>query len=161
MITKKMIKNLYSESETKEATGAASAGGFSAPAFSMWSEDEKAKSEYKKGESVEGEFKEATGSGSVGAYDVPGFQDVNMRGNTLKGKGRSWKKSQIPGGSFVNINPKCKTFPYCSQGNSKDKPVRLTKNSPLNEAIYNVSLRTGLSVNEIKNIILSKIDNHL
>ena len=49
-----MIKNLYSESETKEATGAASAGGFSAPAFSMWSEDEKAKSEYKKGESVEG-----------------------------------------------------------------------------------------------------------
>jgi hypothetical protein len=84
-----------------------------------------------------------------------------MRGNTLKGKGRSWKKSQIPGGSFVNINPKCKTFPYCSQGNSKDKPVRLTKNSPLNEAIYNVSLRTGLSVNEIKNIILSKIDNHL
>ena len=161
MITKKMIKKLYTESETKEATGAASAGGFSAPAFSMWSEDEEAKSEYKESDPVEGEFKEATGSGSVGAYDVPGFQDVNMRGNTLKGKGRSWKKSQIPGGSFVNINPKCKTFPYCSQGNSKDKPVRLTKNSPLNEAIYNVSLRTGLSVNEIKNIILSKIDNHL
>ena len=184
MITKKMIKKLYTESETKEATGAASAGGFSAPAFSMWSKDDEAKSEYKRPkvkevredeeycdscDSVKSkcvcpkkvEATEATDSSSVGAYDFNSFQNVNMKGNTLKGKGRSWKKSQIPGGSFVNINPKCKTFPYCSQGNSKDKPIRLTKNSPLNEAIYNVSLRTGLSVNEIKNIILSKIDNHL
>lgn len=161
MITKKILKAIFAESETKEATGAASAGGFSAPAFSMWSEDDEAKAEYKKSEPVEGEFTEATGSGSVGAYDVPGFQDVNMKGNTLKGKGRSWKKSQIPGGSFVDINPKCKTFPYCSQGNSKDKPVRQRKTSPMNEAINNVSIRTGLSVDEIKNIILSKLDNHL
>lgn len=156
-----MLKSIFNESETKEATGAASAGGFSAPAFSMWSEDEEAKNEYKKSEPVEGEFTEATGSGSVGAYDVPGFQDVNMKGNTLKGKGRSWKKSQIPGGTFVEINPKCKTFPYCSQGNSKDKPVREKTSSPMNEAIYNVSLKTGLSVDEIKKIILSKLDNHL
>ena len=160
--------------EATEATGAASAGGFSGPAFSMWSEDDEAKSEYKKGEPKEGEFKEATSSSSVGAYDAPGFQDVNMRGNTLKGKGTSWKRSQIPGGSFVDINPKCKKFPYCSQGNSKDKPVKLRKTapknnvktirrrmSPINEAILNVSLKTGLSVEQIKNIILSKIDSNL
>jgi len=157
--------------EATEATGAASAGGFSGPAFSMWSEDDEAKSEYKKGEPKEGEFKEATSSSSVGAYDAPGFQDVNMRGNTLKGKGTSWRKSQIPGGSFVNIDPKCKKFPYCSQGNSKDKPAKLSKsepkrvkkrkNSPMNEAIYNVSLRTGLSEEQIKKIILSVIDNTL
>ena len=159
MITKKMIKNILKESETKEATGAASAGGFSAPAFSMWSEDEEAKEEYKR---MEGEFKEATGSGSVGAYDVPGFQDVNMRGNTLKGKGRSWKKTQVPGGSFVEIDKKCKTFPYCSQGDSKDKPIRLRKkSSPLSEAIENVSVKTGLSVEKIKSIILSKINDNL
>jgi len=166
MITKKMIKNILKESETKEATGAASAGGFSAPAFSMWSEDEEAKEEYKR---MEGEFKEATGSGSVGAYDVPGFQDVNMRGNTLKGKGRSWKKTQVPGGSFVEIDKKCKTFPYCSQGDSKDKPVKTTKSlskrkkrsSPLSEAIENVSIKTGLSVEKIKSIILSKINDNL
>ena len=154
-----MIKNILKESETKEATGAASAGGFSAPAFSMWSEDEEAKEEYKR---MEGEFKEATGSGSVGAYDVPGFQDVNMRGNTLKGKGRSWKKTQVPGGSFVEIDKKCKTFPYCSQGDSKDKPIRLRKkSSPLSEAIENVSIKTGLSVEKIKSIILSKINDNL
>ena len=156
MITKKQIL----ENETKEATGATSAGGFSAPLFSMFSDDKKAKKEYKKNK-VEGEFKEATSSSSVGSYDAPGFEDVKMKGNNLKGRGRSWKKTQIPGGSFVQIDKKCKTFPYCSQGNSKDKPVKYLKNSPLSEAIYNVSLRTGLTEDEIKKIILNKTIGNL
>jgi hypothetical protein len=171
---KKLLNRLIEQAfkETKEATGASSAGGFSSPAFSMWSEDDEAKSEYKRMDQVEGEFTEATTSSSSGAYDAPGFQDVNMKGNTLKGKGTSWKKSQIPGGSFVDINPKCKTFPYCDQGNTGavrykkttpkgtgKKPKR--KSSPMNEAIYNVSLKTGLSEERIKNIILSVIDNNL
>jgi hypothetical protein len=150
------------EKETKEATGASSAGGFSSPAFSMWSEDDEAKSEYKKSKKEEGEFKEATTSSSVGAYDAPGFQDVNMKGNTLKGKGRSWKKTQISGGSFVDINPKCKTFPYCNQGNTGAVSYRKSKSkSPLSEAIENVSLKTGLSTEKIKNIILSKLVDNL
>jgi hypothetical protein len=134
----------------------------------MWSEDDEAKAEYKRMEDTQEEFTEATTSASVGAYDVPGFQDVNMKGNTLKGKGTSWKKSQIPGGSFVDIDPKCKTFPYCNQGNTgavryrKSKPKnKKSKSSPMNEAIYNVSLKTGLSEIEIKNIILSHIDSNL
>ena len=150
MITKRQIL----ENETKEATGASSAGSFSAPLFSMWSDDEEAKEEYKR---TEGEFKEATTSSSVGAYDVPGFQDINMKGNTLKGKGRSWKQTQIPGGSYVEIDKKCKTFPYCNQGNSGAVKYRKSKSkSPLQEAIENVSLNTGLTVDEIKKIILSK-----
>lgn len=157
--------------EPKEVTGTGG-GGYSSPAFSMWSEDDEAKAEYKRMDQVEGEFTEATGSGSVGAYDAPGFQDVNMRGNTLKGNGRSWKKSQIPGGSFVHINPKCKTFPYCNQGNTGAVSYKKTatkrksnkskrKSSPLSEAIENVSLRTGLSVDEIKSILLKTIDKTL
>jgi hypothetical protein len=172
IIRKEDIRKYITEAfkETKEATGTGG-GGYSAPAFSMWSEDEVAKSEYKrkKDETVEGEFTEATTSASVGAYDVPGFQDVNMRGNTVKGKGSSWKKSQIPGGSFVEINPKCKTFPYCNQGNtgavrykkSAPKGKRKSKKSPMNEAIYNVSLKTGLSEEEIKKVILLSIDSNL
>jgi hypothetical protein len=165
MIRKSILYKLLSENETKEATGASSAGGFSGPAFSMWSEDEEAKSEYKRSEKQEGEFTEATSSSSVGAYDVPGFQDVNMKGNTLKGKGRSWKQTQLKGGSFVEINPKCKKFPYCNQGNtgavSYRNPKNKNKKSPLAEAIENVSLRTGLSVEEIKNIIVSKLNSNL
>jgi hypothetical protein len=166
-MNKKILDKLIEQAfkETKEATGSGSAGNsISAPAFSMWSEDDEAKSEYKKGEPVEGEFTEATGSGSVGAYDANSFENIGMKGNTLKGQGRSWKKSQIPGGSFVEINKKCKTFPYCNQGNTGavtyKKPSK-SKKSPMNEAIENVSIKTGLSVEEIKNIILKSIDRNL
>lgn len=140
--------------ETKEATGASSAGNsISAPAFSMWSDDEEAKSEYKR---MEGEFKEATDSSSVGPYDANSFENINMRGNTTKGRGRSWKQTQIPGGSYVDINEKCKKFPYCNQGNTGAVKYRKTKKkSPIQEAIENVSLRTGLSVSEIKNLIIN------
>jgi len=159
---KKGKKNKKSE-EPKEATGTGGFG-YSAPAFSMWSEDDKAKSEYKKSEPVEGEFTEATGSASVGVYDTNSFENIRMNGNTLKGRGRSWKQSQIPGGSFVEINKKCKTFPYCNQGNTGavtyKKPSK-RKKSPMNEAIENVSIKTGLSVEEIKNIILKSIDSNL
>jgi len=180
--------------ETKEATGTGGGYGFSTPAFSLWSKDDEAKSEYKRPkvkevreeeycdscDSVKSkcvcpkkiEATEATDSSSVGAYDFNSFQNVNMKGNTSTGKGSSWKKSQIPGGSFVDINPKCKTFPYCNQGNTgavryKKTPPKNTKTknkgklSPMNEAILNVSLKTGLSVYKIKNIILSKIVGNL
>jgi len=154
MITREKLYKFLFENETKEGTGAASAGnGISAPAFSMWSEDEEAKSEYKRLEKEEG------------AYDTPGFQDVNMRGNTLKGKGRSWKKTQISGGSFVDINPKCKTFPYCNQGNTGAVRYRKSNNkkrkSPLQEAIENVSSQTGLSVEKIKSLLISKLTGNL
>ena len=168
-INKNYLDKLISEAlkkkkeESKEATGAASAGGYSAPAFSMWSEDDEAKSEYKTKKDIEKiEATEATTSASVGAYDVPGFQDVNMKGNTVKGKGSSWKKTQIPGGGFVNINKKCKTFPYCNQGNSKDKPVTQSNTpSAMFEAIKNVSLKTGLTEEEIKNILINHLGSNL
>jgi hypothetical protein len=149
--------------ETKEAMGASSAGGFEGPAFSMWSDDEEeVKKEYKK---TEGEFKEATSSSSVGAYDAPGFEDVNMKGNHPKGSGKSFKKPQFKGGEFVKLKDSCTKYnnkKWCSQGDSKDKPVSTSKTlSPFNEAIHNVSLRTGLSEERIKNIILSTIDNNL
>lgn len=160
-INRLILEALKRKSENKESTGAVSAGATS-PALSLFSDDETARSEYKRLPKEEGEFTEATSSSSVGAYDAPGFEDVNMRGNNPVGRGRSFKVPQIKGGGFVTIRKKCKTFPYCSQGNSKDKPVKVKKRlSPMNEAINNVSLRTGLSVEEIKTIILNKIDGTL
>lgn len=166
MITKEKLYNFLFEDETKEATGAASAGNsVSGPAFSMWSEDEEAKSEYKRLEKEEGEFKEATSSASVGPYDANSFENIKMKGNTTKGKGRSWKKTQIDGGSFVDINPKCKTFPYCNQGNTGAVRYRKSNSkktkSPLQEAIENVSLQTGLSVEKIKSLLISKLTGNL
>jgi hypothetical protein len=164
----KIIESKKQKEEPKEATGAASAGGYSAPLFSMFSNDKIAKKEYKRKPKrkrrVEGEFYEMTDSSSVGAYDANSFQDINMKGNTLKGLGRSWKQTQIPGGSYVEINKKCKTFPYCNQGNtgavSYKKPKRV-KNSPLSEAIYNISLKTGLTEETIKYLIIKSINENL
>jgi len=160
-IDKLIFEALKKKVENKEAMSA-SAGGSFEPKLGLFSDDEKAKSEYKRTEKEEGEFKEATSSSSVGAYDAPGFEDVNMRGNNPIGGGKQLKKPLYKGGGFVTIQKKCKTFPYCTQGNSKDKPVRVKRRlSPVNEAIHNVSVKTGLSVDEIKKIILSKIDGTL
>lgn len=147
--------------ETKEVTGASSAGSF-APKLEMWSDDENAKSEYKRKEKISGEFKEMTSTASNAIYDAPGFEDVNMRGNNPVGSGRAFKKTQIPGGSFPEISKKCKTFPYCNQGNTGAVKYKKTKSkSPLSEAIENVAKKTGLSVDQIKKIILSKINDNL
>jgi hypothetical protein len=48
------------------------------------------------------------------------------------------KKTQLPGGMFVKPKEKCKTFPYCNQGDSNsldfsktgDFGMKLTKKTP-------------------------------
>lgn len=168
-INKSYLDNLISEAlkkkkeESKEATGTGGGYGYSSPAFSMWSDDDKAKSEYKTKKDIEKiEATEATTSASIGAYDANSFQNVNMKGNTTKGQGRSWKKSQIPGGEFVSIKKECKTFPYCNQGdiNAIKRSKRAKKNA-MYEAIRNVSSKTGLTEEEIKNILINHLGNNL
>lgn len=158
--------------EPKEATGTGGGSGSFEPALgfqpkknSLFSDDETARSEYVKGGEVKEkkiEATEATDSSSSGSYSTPFFLAKNN-----KNWGPS-KKTQIPGGSFVEIKKKCKTFPYCNQGNTgavtykKTSPkVKLTKRSKLSEAIYNVSQRTGLSEEQIRNIIIKNIDDNL
>lgn len=178
------LKKKKKEEETKEATGTGGGYGY-VPALSLFAKDDVARSEYKKPKAKEVaeeeeycdacdrvkskcvcakkvEANEMTDSSSVGAYDANSFQDKNMKGNTLKGQGRSWKKTQIPGGGFVNINKRCKTFPYCDQGNSKDKPVKVSSTpSAMFEAIKNVSLKTGLTEEQIKNILINHLGDNL
>ena len=173
------------EEEPKEVTGTGGFG-YSAPAFSMWSNDDEAKSEYKRPKVKEVseeeycdacnrvkskcvcpkkvEAKEMTSTSSTGVYDANSFQDINMKGNTKTGQGSSWNKTQIPGGAFVSVKEKCKTFPYCNQGdiNALDikKPRRKVKKKNLQEAIENVSKKTGMSEEEIKLILLNLIANN-
>lgn len=124
--------------ESNEGMGAASAGGYSAPLFSKV------------------ETKEATSTSSVGTYDAPGFEDVKMRGNNKKGSGRSYKKTQIPGGSFVEIKSKCKKFPYCNQGIGA---IKLHGGKKLNEAISRVSEKMNISEDTIREIIAYEYRN--
>jgi hypothetical protein len=126
--------------ESNEGMGAASAGGYSAPLFSKV------------------EAKEATSSSSVGAYDAPGFEDVKMRGNHHRGSGRSYKKTQIPGGKFVEVKSKCKKFPYCNQGIGA---IKLYGGKKLKEAISNVSKKMNISEDTIREIIAYEYRNLL
>lgn len=120
--------------ESSEATSSGSVGGYSQPLFS--SEDKK-----------KIETKEATGSGSVGAYETPAAWAKSTNKKDWRGK----SKTQIPGGSFVSVKKKCKTFPYCNQGDIK--ALKLYEFDIMKEAIKSVSTKTGLNENIIKAII--------
>jgi len=131
------------KSETKEATGSGSAGGYSSPLFG-------------EGDVTKVEAKEATGSSSAGIYDAPGFEDVKMKGNHKRGSGSSFKRKQIPGGKFVEVKSKCKKFPYCNQGIGA---LKMFENKKLQEAIKNVSKKMNISESVIKNIIAYEYEN--
>jgi len=108
------------------------------------------------------EATEMTSTSSVGIYDANSFQDKNMKGNTTKGQGRSWKKAQIPGGQFVSVKKECKTFPYCNQGDIKALNItKKPKKNAMYEAIENVSKKTGLTTEEIKNILIQHLGSNL
>ncbi|MCF8339794.1 MAG: hypothetical protein K9I82_02380 [Chitinophagaceae bacterium] len=142
--------------ETKEATGSGSSGGYVAPLFpnlenvseACWKGYRRVGGKMKNGKMVpncvpikenkptevnskpifnEGkvETKEATTTASTGSYEVPGAWAKSMRKKDWGGK----KKTQIPGGKFVQIKKKCLTFPYCNQGDTGS--IKLTEQNPI------------------------------
>ena len=132
------------KSETKEATGSGSAGGFEGPIafkdseFVRRSFDETPKKV---------EATEATGSGSAGSYETT----AAWAKSTNKKDWRGASKTQIPGGKFVQVKKKCKKFPYCNQGDIN--ALKIWENETLKKVIKNVSEKQNISENVIKNII--------
>jgi len=133
---KKQVSN-EEEEETTEATGASSAGQFSAPLFSGEEPDKV-------------EAKEATSSSSAGAYVTNAWVAPNKK------NWRGASKPQIPGGKFVQIKKKCSTFPYCNQGDIKS--LKLYENKMLQETIKNVATKYGVSENVVKSIIQHELE---
>lgn len=130
--------------ENKEATGSGSSGAYSAPLFSG--------EEPKKVEATE-----ATSSGSVGAYETPAVWAKSTKSKDWRGK----SKTQIPGGAFVTVKKKCKSFPYCNQGDIKS--LKIYERREVKNAIENVARKLNISETVIKAIIqheLEKNGNH-
>lgn len=99
------------------------------------------------------ETKEATSSSSAGSYVTPAFvakDSKNWRGGA---------KPLYPGGKFVTVKKKCKTFPYCNQGDIK--ALKIYENKDLQEAIKNIQNKTGLSETTIKAIIQHEYETKL
>lgn len=169
---KKMIKNgeedeMTPDGEMEEATGAASAGGYSSPLFGTVKKENVSEvtntsnsgsyvysnvtnlKKFEKGQGKKVEAKEATTTASSGAYSGPAFLAKNKK------NWRGGKKPIYSGGQFVQVKKRCKTFPYCNQGDVN--ALKLTENRLLFEAVENVSKTTGLSKEMILNMILKEI----
>jgi hypothetical protein len=161
--------------ESKEATGAASAGAYVGPLFGpiKKSKNTPTKTKPKGGEVGEGEkykeeTKEATTSASVGAYDAPfggPKKDPLKLSNpdTVEKELRSTKpgfpKFGGPGGKYVRIKDKCKKFPYCNQGDIN--ALELFEKDMVKEAIENISLRLDLPMIAVKSIVLHELEEKL
>ena len=93
------------------------------------------------------ETKEATGASSSGQYSTPAAWAKSTNKKDWRGK----SKTQIPGGKFVQVKKKCKTFPYCNQGDIN--ALRIFENETLKKVIKTISEKHNISENVIKEII--------
>jgi len=108
------------------------------------------------------EAKEATTASSSGPYDAPfggpkkdplKLSNPDTVYKELRSvKDKNFPKYGGPGGKFVKIKNKCKTFPYCNQGDIK--ALEFFENNLVNEAIKNISKRYKLNQDYIKGVIL-------
>ena len=108
------------------------------------------------------EAKEATTASSSGPYDAPfggpkkdplKLSNPDTVYKELRSvKDKNFPKYGGPGGKFVKIKNKCKTFPYCNQGDIK--ALEFFENNLVKEAIENLSNRFKLNEDYIKGVIL-------
>lgn len=110
-------------------------------------EDPKYYDKLKKIEGKKTETKEATGASSAGQYSTPAAWAKSTKKKDWRGK----SKTQIPGGKFVQVKKKCKTFPYCNQGDIK--ALNIFENETLKKVISKISKKHNISENVIKNIL--------
>lgn len=97
------------------------------------------------------ETKEATGASSAGQYSGPAFGAKSMSPKHWRGR----SKTQIPGGAFVQVKKKCKTFPYCNQGDIN--AVELSRNPVVKNKKKKLSEQYGVSEELIMQIIINEL----
>lgn len=112
-------------------------------------------------EKTKEETKEATTTASSGQYDVPFPTKKRKDPLSIDGpksiyksrvvKDKNFPKLGGPGGKYVQVKEKCKTFPYCNQGDIN--ALHIFEKDYVQEAIKNISHKTKLSEDFIKNLI--------
>ena len=101
------------------------------------------------------ETKEATGASSAGQYSTPAFGAKSMSPKHWRGRA----KTQIPGGAFVQVKKKCKTFPYCNQGDIN--ALEISRNPVVKKKKKKLSEQYGVSEELIMQIILNELYKNL
>ena len=143
--------------ENKEATSAGGSGQFSAPLFSTTKGDlvsgvKTVREEFEKDEKIKKvETKEATTSASSGQYSQPAIWAKSMSKKHWKGASTKY----MPGAKRVQVKKKCKTFPYCNQGDIK--ALKIFESESVQNAIESVSVSYGYDKNYISEIVFREI----
>jgi hypothetical protein len=163
MMTFNMQSQIKKNAEATEATSSAGSGQYSAPLFSMFQDgkkkvDNETPKDPKSGGGVvkkKVETKEATTSASSGSYETPAFLAKSMNKKNWRGAAKPLYK----GGKFVRVKQKCKTFPYCNQGDIK--ALELWEDDIMTEAIKNVAKNKKVHENVVRAIVLHVIEEQL
>ena len=142
--------------ESKEAMGAASAGGYSAPLFSTTKGDivkgvKTVREELDDDDVKKVETKEATTSASSGQYSSPAIWAKSLNKKDFRG----YSKPLYKGGKFVQVKKKCKKFPYCNQGDIN--ALKIFENQSVQNAIESVSKTYNLDKEFISEIIYQEV----
>jgi hypothetical protein len=142
--------------ESKEAMGAASAGGYSAPLFSTTKGDiikgvKTVREELDNDDIKKVETKEATTSASSGQYSSPAIWAKSLNKKDFRG----YSKPLYKGGKFVQVKKKCKKFPYCNQGDIN--ALKIFENQSVQNAIESVSKTYNLDKEFISEIIYQEV----
>lgn len=127
--------------EPKEATGAASAGGYSQPLFTTTKKEIE--------EITKVEATEATDSSSSGQYSTTSAWAKSTSKKDWKGK----SKTQIPGGKFVQVKKKCKKFPYCNQG---DIDALILTNEGV---VKNLCAKYNITEDTLRTILINELNS--
>ena len=103
------------------------------------------------GEIQKVEAKEATLSSSSGSYETPFFLAKNKK------NWRGAAKTLYKGGQFVKVKDKCKTFPYCNQGDIK----ALELFEGYDELAEKVAKKMGEDSLKVKSLVLNDLEESL
>jgi len=145
--------------EAKEQTMSGGSGSFEAPMGASPVKREIHNSETNESDSPpkKGEYKEATTSSvsANGQYDAPfgtGKKDpLELDAVEDIKASKIGKKDSSPFDYSVDVKDKCKTFPYCNQGDINALTIK-----SINETIKEVSKEYGLPIKEVEKIVLKE-----
>lgn len=148
-----------SKKEETNEMDSGSSGSFEAPMNFL-------KKDLYKPKVKEQDIDEVTGGGDAGSYDVSfstsgknplsigGQKTIGKRANTIE-KIKSFPKFGGPDAKFVTINPKCKKFPYCNQGDPK--AIKLSEDKEISESINEISKKYRIPTKELEQMIINEI----
>ena len=101
------------------------------------------------------QIEEQTTSGDAGSYVTP--QVWAKTTSDLKSVNDPyWPKYGGLGAQYVKVKKKCRTFPYCNQGDIN--ALKLWENTKIKQAITEVSKKTGKTKKELKKLIKKEIE---